>query len=217
LKQKKASPSGGSRNPQSFRFLQSWKVTVGFGVVFAGVLVIAALSRNPNDRLRGSTSPQARNLSTEAGQTLGEIEQLQRVVDTNPGDMESTLRLANLLHDVRFFPRAVTMYQRYLKVNAANPDARVDLGICFFEMALADSSRRSEYLHAARGEMEKALTYDSKHQLAYFNLGIVNLQGGNLEEANTLFKKCVDLNPNSETGKRAQQLYNQHQFNTLTR
>lgn len=217
LRQKKPSASGASIKPRSFRFLQSWKLTVGLGVVFAGVLVVAALSRNPTDRLRGGLPSQAKNLSTDGGQALHEIEHLQKVVDANPGDMESTLQLANRLHDVKFFPRAVTMYQRYLKVNSANPDARVDLGICFFEMALADSSRRSTYFHAARSEMEKALTYNPKHQLAYFNLGIVSLQSGDLEEANTLFKKCVDLNPNSETGKRAQQLYNQHQLNTLTR
>ena len=216
-KQRKPQAPEHSRKTQVLGLLQSWKVTVGLGVVFLGVLVVVALSRNPNDPFGENKTPVPRISSPETGPALREIEQLQKVVDANPNDMDATLQLANRLHDIKFFPRALTLYQRYLKVNPANVDARVDLGICYFELGLADSSRRPEYMREARREMEKALTENPKHQLAYFNLGIVSLHSGSIEEANTLFKKCFDLNPNSETGKRAQQLYSQHQFNTLTR
>lgn len=203
---------GNSSQRRIFQFLQSWKLTLGLALVFFIVLMVFGLSRNQNEFIHRDLPQQTADLPMQAQQTLKEIERLQQVVETNPSDMGSTLRLANLLHDVKFFPRSVMMYQRYLKSNPSNPDARVDLGVCYFEMSLADSTHKTELLQTARSEMEKALTYSPKHQHAYFNLGIVSLHSGNLEEANKFFKKCVDLNPTSETGKRARQLYTQHQF-----
>jgi tetratricopeptide (TPR) repeat protein len=120
--------------------------------------------------------------------------------------------LANRLHDARAFPGAVSMYERYLKLNPSNPDARVDLGISYFELALGDSLRREEYFGLARKEMQQALQYAPSHQLAHFNLGIVSLHTGDMMGANEWFRKCVKIDPNSEIGKKAQTLINQHSF-----
>lgn len=142
---------------------------------------------------------------------IAEIEQLQKRVDANPDDVEAVLTLANRLHDVQMFPRAITMYEKYLQRKPEDTDARVDLGICFFEMGLADEAQREEYFTKAREEMKQALVANPKHQLAHFNLGIVYLRSGNMEESNAWFRKCYELDPNSETGKRARELYTQHQ------
>jgi tetratricopeptide (TPR) repeat protein len=205
-RQKPHKEKGESSPSKAIQFLHSWKLTLGLAAIFIVVLVFVGTSGNQDNHVHHQG-----DFSAHASQMLAEIEQLQKKVDENSKDAESMVLLANRLHDVRFFPRAIATYQRYLELKPSDADARVDLGICYFEMGLADETKKGEYLARAQEEMKKALTYEPQHQLAHFNLAIVFLQGGNIQESNTWFKKCVDLNPNSETGKRAQELYKQHQ------
>ncbi len=191
--------------------LQSWKVTVGFALLLIVVLVI--LTQTKKDEPQQS-QPAQQNMTPNSEAMLKEIESIEKIIDSNPNDKQAILRLANLLHDVKFTPRAIMMYERYLELEPSNPDVRVDLGICYFELSLNDSVKHEEYSASAAREMEKALTYAPKHQLAHFNLGIVALHDGNMDNALDWFKKCVALGPNTETGRRAQQFLNQHSFNT---
>ena len=62
----------------------------------------------------------------------------------------------------------------------------------------------------AIAEMEAALKYQPKHQIAHLNLGIVNLSAKNLVASKEWFQKTVDIDPNSEAGKRAQELLTSH-------
>ncbi|MBI4548046.1 MAG: tetratricopeptide repeat protein [Ignavibacteriae bacterium] len=185
-------------------FFQSWKLTVALAVLFVFVIVILKATRRDD--------PHTSGISPHTAELINEIETLQKRVDNNPNDTQALLRLANVLHDVKFFPRAIEVYERYLELDPSDPDARVDLGISYFELSMADTVRGNEYIQAARNEMEKALRYAPQHQLALFNLGIVSLHSGDIEEANGWFKKCIAINPNTESAKKAQQLLNQHSF-----
>jgi tetratricopeptide (TPR) repeat protein len=75
------------------------------------------------------------------------------------------------------------------------------MAICFYN--LGDNT-------TAISEMETALKYNPKHQIAHLNLGIVNLAARNIEASKEWFKKTAELDPNSEAGKRAQELLNSH-------
>jgi len=132
---------------------------------------------------------------------IPQIQALESQVAANPGDMVSTLQLANLLHDNRFFDRAIQYYRSYLKKDPKNADARVDLGICLHELGSDEEAKK---------EMKQALADNPKHLNATFNLGIITLTQGNLSESKEWFEKTVTLSPNSELGKRAQQLLTQH-------
>ena len=134
-------------------------------------------------------------------QNLNEITDLENKIKANPDDMESTLHLAHLQQDSRLFEKAINNYKKYLEKNPANADARVDMAICFYN--LGDNS-------TAINEMESALKYQPKHQIACLNLGIVNLTAQNIEESKEWFRKTIELNPESEAGKRAQELLNSH-------
>ncbi len=136
-------------------------------------------------------------------QIMAEIDKLRDIVKSNPDDLASTLRLANLLHDVNIFDQAVDYYRRYLAKNESDPDARVDMAICLFELGKADE---------AIVEMEKALTYSPNHQLALYNLGIIHLTLGNLEKAREYFNRCIDVNPSAEISQKAKRILEQHKF-----
>ena len=148
-------------------------------------------------------------------QVLQQIEEMEQRLSARSDDQALRLQLANLLHDSRFYDRAIQRYNEYLQTNPTDADARVDLGICYYE-----TDRTGE----AKQQMMKALESSPNHLLGHFNLGIVNLRiaqaemtSGNterankaVEEANEWFRKTVALDPNGSAGQRAQRLLTDH-------
>jgi cytochrome c-type biogenesis protein CcmH/NrfG len=210
-KQKISPASSENSKGLSLKPLQSWKVTLGVAILLIAVVVVFKLSHSSDVPLSPPPTPAPSMVNT--GEMMKRIETLQKQVETDPKDAVSILELANLLHDVKSLQQSIAMYKRYLDLNPSNADARVDLGISYFESSISDSLHREELLDTARKEMEQALTYAPNHQLACFNLGVVCLHTGDAPKAVEWFKKCIAIDPNSETGRRAQQLISQHPFN----
>jgi cytochrome c-type biogenesis protein CcmH/NrfG/ribosomal protein L40E len=200
-------PKEQSKLASPLQFFQSWKFTVTLALLL--VIVLMYMKMTKNDQSSKTATPNNPHAPNQAAM-INEIDALQKTVDANPDDEQSILRLANLLHDVRFYPRAIMEYKRYLVLQPTNADARVDLGTSYFEMSFEDSAHVPQYLDSARTEMTKALTYQPKHQLACFNLGIVMFHTGDMKEAMQWFSKCVAIDSTNETGKRALQFVNQH-------
>ena len=142
-----------------------------------------------------------------------DLSPLEQAVKTAPSDAGAVLRLANALHDNRMLPRAIETYKSYLKLRPKDPDARTDLGICFFQLAQTDTVNSLSLLQSAANEMTQANTDAPNHQPSAFNLGVVYLHLQDLEQSNRWFKKTVELNKDSDLGKRAQNLLNQHGLN----
>lgn len=194
------------------RAWEPWQiVSVGAIIIAVGFFVYTELKRGQ--------PPSSSNIQDQSAalppDMTGEIDRLQKVVDSNPADAASTLRLANLLHDngprdPQSVVRAVETYKKYLVLNPNNPDARVDLGVCYFELGRGDSTRSREYFRQATDEMGKAYAAHPTHQTAAFNLGIVNLFAGNLEAASKWFTRTVEIDASSTLGARAKQLLEQH-------
>jgi cytochrome c-type biogenesis protein CcmH/NrfG len=187
----------GSSHSGPGRGLAGWKVIAIVGGGFVVALIVIGVTRN-----RPVTVPNTPQTQSVISPTMMEdIEQLRRLVEANPKDAASLLRLANLLHDAKFIDQAILHYKKYLALNEKDPDARVDLGICYYESGDKASAIQ---------EMQKALSYSPRHQLAHFNLGIVTLGSGDVETAMEWFRKCIAISPETETAKRAQRLIDQH-------
>jgi len=132
---------------------------------------------------------------------LSEINSLEQVVANNPSDLSALLSLANNQMDAGLYEKAIVNYKKYLEVDLTNSDARIDMGVCYFNLADYDNAIK---------EMEKALEYNPVHQIGHLNLGVVNLNAGNLDVSNKWFEKAIQIDPNSAAGKRAQDLLNSH-------
>jgi tetratricopeptide (TPR) repeat protein len=144
------------------------------------------------------------NTSQNSGidvKNLKKINDLEAVVKTNPLDTASILELANLKNDAGMFEQAIVNYKQYLSLVPNDPAARIDMGICYYNLQNFDT---------AINEMEQALKYDPKLQIGYLNLGIVNLAAGKMEKSQEWLKKAVNIDPNSENGKKAQELLSSH-------
>ncbi|QQS34930.1 MAG: tetratricopeptide repeat protein [Ignavibacteriales bacterium] len=133
--------------------------------------------------------------------SLNLINELQKKVDADSTDLASLLELAHLQNDSRMFEKAISNYKKYLTVKPDDADARVDMGVCYYNL--------QDYENAI-SEMTKALSYKPDHQIAHLNLGIVNLSAGNLAKSKEWLTKAFNLNPNNEVGKRAQELLKSH-------
>jgi len=132
---------------------------------------------------------------------LSEINALEETVVNNPSDFSSLLTLANLQQDAGMYEKAIINYKKYLEQDPSNPDARIDMGVCYFSL--------SDHNNAIK-EMEKALEFNPTHQIGHLNLGVVNLNAGNLDVSKEWFKKAIEINPNSDAGIRAEDLLNSH-------
>lgn len=170
-------------------------------IAFAVIAYAVFIEKRPGV----SVDQQQTNQPMNAAMQSSEIQELENSVEANPDNMSLTLQLANLLHDYLSYEKAISYYKVYLKMNPKNADVRVDMGICYKEL-----NKFTE----AKNEMKTALLYVPNHVNAHFNLGIVCLSEGNMQESNTWFKKTVALDPNGEVGKRAQQLLTQHNSQT---
>jgi tetratricopeptide (TPR) repeat protein len=128
---------------------------------------------------------------------LQEINRLRDQVTNNPADHEAILHLAHLLNDSGFKQEAIKWYRQYLQDHPDIADVWVDMGVCYFDMNDFDNAISS---------MKKGIELDSKHQIAHFNLGIVNYTKGNLKEAMDWWNKAIELNPSSDIASRAREL-----------
>ena len=183
------------------RGLEGWKIVAAVGGVLVVAVIVIGVKRNQPVGVSSGSPAQ----SSVSPTLVKDIEQLRKVVATDSTNSGALLRLANLLHDGKFLDQAIIYYKKYVVLNENDPDARVDLGICYFESG--DKER-------AIAEMKKALSVSPKHQLAHFNLGIVNLGSGDIESAFDWFKKCIAIAPQTETACRAQELIDQHAAST---
>ena len=144
------------------------------------------------------------NQSTGSGIDLSNIQlinNLEAKLNANPDDTKTLLRLADLKFDSGFYENAVPLYKRYLEKFPENADARIDMGVCFYNIGNYDTAIK---------EMKKALEYEPKHQIGHLNLGVVNLTAGNVDVAKEWFQKAIELGPNTEVGKKAKNLLNSH-------
>lgn len=208
------------KKSSKFRF-EIWHYAVGaILLAVVGYFIYDEVQRNSSTPANVQSTPlnfpsQQAPLSPPSKDILDAIARLEATVKNNPNDPGAKLLLANALHDGalhdgRLFTRAIEAYRSYLKEKPGDPNARVDLGICYFELGKIDSTQSEGLFAQAINEMETTMKNNSKHQAGAFNLGIVYLYSGNMLESNKWLKKAVDLNPESDLGKRAKTILEQH-------
>ena len=93
---------------------------------------------------------------------------LLEVVNKDPNDFDSLVKLGNLYYDGQQFPNAIQYYERALAIHPDNPDVRTDMGTAYWYTGNAEK---------ALAAMETSLKYRPGHPQTLFNLGWVRWQG----------------------------------------
>jgi Tfp pilus assembly protein PilF len=157
---------------------------------------------------RGSASPAAEtataSASSDSSATQGSSAQLTpeqqkemtdqaaapllATLKTNPDDLDTVIKVANLYYDGRQYADAVKYYQLAAKSQPKNADLLTDLGTSLWYMGDADG---------AIAEFQKALKYQPYHPGTLFNLGIVRWQGkSDPKGAIEAWEQLLEKNPN---------------------
>ena len=176
-----------------------------YGIVIAlllgGFLVLYFTGVFESHAIVTEGAPQVTEQNPHAGADLSKLQEIRNLelqLAANPND-EVLLSLAHLLNDSGYYDKAILRYNDYLASNPGIPDVIVDMGVCYYQ--------KGDYNNALTS-MKRALDIDPKHQIAYFNQGIINLAAQNVEAAKKSWEKAVELNPNNEIGTKAQNLLN---------
>ncbi len=184
--------------------------TANVAAIFAGIIAVIFLVlylTGTFDKPAVLSSQVSSNPAVNSGIDLSNLQQisdLEKEVAANPKDTTAILHLAHLNNDSGFYDKAIKYYRQYLVFAPKDPDARIDMGICYYNLRQYDT---------AINEMEQAIKYAPKHQIGYLDLGIVNLAAGNMEKSKEWLQKAVSLDPASEYGKKAAELLNSHKNN----
>ncbi len=179
-----------------------------YGILIGGIALIAIIIYTSGILDSATVIEPVNNIPEQSDVSSGvnlnnmqAINDLEEKIKQNPEDYASILELAHLQNDSGLYDAAIINYKKYLAKNPEDADARVDMGACYFNL--------QDYPSAIK-EMETALKYAPKHQIAFLNLGVVNLTAGNLEKSKEWLQKAYDINPNNEVGQRAEQLLKNH-------
>lgn len=116
-----------------------------------------------------------------AMQRIGEYE---RILQTNPKDLEILIALGNVNYDMGKWRNAVESYLKALAIDSTNVDVRTDLGTCYKQMGLPDLAER---------EFKKGIEINPKHSKAHYNLGVVYYEKGDMKEALAEWEKNFAL------------------------
>ncbi len=115
------------------------------------------------------------------------IESYEQRARQNPQDSQIPLELANYLYDKRYYSLAIEWYERSLRLDSGNVNARTDLGTCYFYTGQPQQ---------AITEYKKALALNPNHQPTIFNLIVVNLEGTHdLQAAKKYWSELNRQNP----------------------
>ncbi|HSL90419.1 MAG TPA: tetratricopeptide repeat protein [Ignavibacteriaceae bacterium] len=175
-----------------------------FGIFGGGaiIILIIILTTGVFDSPGVSTSsipPQ-----TGSGVNLGNVQlinELEEKIKINPEDHKTLLDLAHLKNDSGLYEQAIINYKAYLELHPDDADARIDMGVCYFNLKDFESAKK---------EMLKALDYSPQHQIGHLNLGVVALSSGNLADSKVWFQKAIDIDPATDVAKRAEELLKSH-------
>lgn len=154
----------------------------------------ARVANNPNDF---AAIKQLAHLYSQSGLVEKAVVTYEKYVALQKSDYKMILEFSHFLHDNGIWQKAIYNYDKYIAKFPTNPDVLVDQGVCYFSL--------SDYENAKR-VMTKALEFDKNHVFANFNLGIVNINAGDVDKGKEWLRKVIELDPNSQMAQQAKEI-----------
>lgn len=116
----------------------------------------------------------------------------QQAIKSNPNSIEATRNLGRLLLKKNQLESAKTVFERVIELCPTCPQGYNDLG---------ETLRRMNQLEQAEEYLKKAIILDSKYALAYYNLGLIQLEKEDEDKAIQYFQEYTKYTENSDKEK----------------
>lgn len=179
-----------------------------FAIAIAlGYLIPTQLLSDDNGGEDTSTNKQqSQALQLQLDDIQQRIEAYQGLLERNPNDIEamkgmgdSYLEMGAYQGDAgeendsyRSYKNAVDQYRKYLAINPAGVEARIDLGLAYSYLQMIDIALR---------ELNAATAAEPANQRAWHSLGwVLYNSAGNLTDARVAWEKSYSLNPSTPIG-----------------
>ena len=117
-------------------------------------------------------------------EAMQRIREYERILETNPKDLEILIALGNISYDMGKWKEAVESYMKALAIDSTNVDVRTDMGTAYKQMGLFDLAER---------EFKKGIEINPKHAKAHYNLGVVYHDQGKYKETLVEWEKNYGL------------------------
>lgn len=137
--------------------------TIIFVAGFLAGVIFSAWKLDGHDVPRTVSSP-PEDASQNQAQLQSRIASIQRMLETDPGNLEALIQLGNDYFDIGNYEKAVENYRKALSINPRNPDVITDMAVAY---------RKIGNSQEAVNGFRQALTIDPDHAIALFNLGLV--------------------------------------------
>ncbi|MDR2795249.1 MAG: tetratricopeptide repeat protein [Spirochaetaceae bacterium] len=126
--------------------------------------------------------------SEEAG-----MEKLRKFLEHNPDSWNGWFMLGWALRRLKRWKDAAACFHKSMEAGGDGPDTSNELAICLMESGDYTGARRL---------LESALSVDSENTKLISNLAILELKTSRDAEAETLFRKVLDIDPNDPIANR---------------
>ena len=93
------------------------------------------------------------------------------------------------------FDSAITHFIKAVELNGGNPSYFYHLAYCLQEVAPEAGADENVYQDRAMGNYRKVLDIDPRHHESWYNLGYIQEERGDLEDAVESFKKSLEIVP----------------------
>jgi len=151
-------------------------------VGFIGGVAMTIIKTGPS---RGMEKAPGKNLAKMAMQ-------LESMVEANPTDTDSWVKLGNIYFDTDQYPKAIKAYSKAMETGSETPFIVCDLGVMY---------RRNGQPEMAIKAFDRALEMDPKFEVAYLNKGIVLVNDlKKKEEAIKVWRQLLEINPLAMAG-----------------
>ena len=175
--------------------------SVALLVGFLGGVVFGVYKSSKGDPVQQSVMPQPAEQDQEASaEKAAQIFELEKRTSESPDDVAAWIDLGNLYFDTGTYEKAITAYNKALKLNPNNANVINDLGVMY---------RRTGQPKKAIETFDRAIKIDPGHETVRFNKGVVLMHDLNdLEGTIRAWEELVKLNPlaTSPTGQPVKKL-----------